>query len=390
MNPEYTIVLIIILILAGIILVWAGQLGTRSVTIPPASVTKEKLAVGSWSAPVAVQGSNRNSCMVYTFPPESAGDQVLIPGSPVNDPSIINLLAPEQYQGCLDDDQILLRLRERICQGTTQCRGDDGAVYLPGQKEQYYEECKAQKCNRYLGLIALNADSSDVSNALCLTTPHVVGQPVSLLPCDLTNPNQVLQIERYNSKKVKTRGNYMRVKDRVTGKCLTKSGGKVVLGECTTNGDGIEWALIPPIGACPTGYTLYNPKGTGAPMNTPEYKDNKFFPCYNASASADDKYKSFDKFSPQQLAHTTKLFQEPTNAYEMGLILGLTELTPMTPLVDGTIDVTTVGPIPAAVPADLMSSVTAQIYDYYLFDKLSTNRACKYPFYSVPGITNSC
>lgn len=380
----YSWVFIIGILITIVAIIWVSGLGTRSITTTTRRT--ESLPSGNWSKSQPTPGNNiRNQCRVYTFPAEDNGNGFFVPGAPVNDKNIIDNLQPLAFGSCLNEDQIFLKLRQRTCQGPQNCIGSDGNSYLPGQIETYYEECQANTCNGVLGLVALNV--TEIDDAVCLTMPNVEGGLVTVQPCDVTNSRQVLFIERFNPDKTLNRGAglYSRITDRQTGKCLILNGSnQLTLGDCQPN-DGIVWVMAPPVWDCSPNHALYDPTNTTlAPVNRSDYKDNSTKPCYFKPLPPPGTpiYDDVQISSPQQLIYTPNLIvPKAVNAYELRILIDDPNLRTLVPTVDQTV----IGR-PVVKPGQNVPAVTAQIFQYNLFDILTSTQPCEYPFFSVSNV----
>lgn len=384
LSLYYLWIFVIGILITIVIIIWLGGLGTRSISTT--NRRTESLPVGSWSQPQPTPGNNiRNQCRVYTFPAEDNGNGFFVPGAPVNDKDIIDNLQPLAFNSCLNEDQIFLKLRQRTCQGPQSCIGSDGDTYLPGQIETYYEECQANTCTSVLGLIALNV--IEIDDALCLTMPNTEGSLVTVQPCDVTNSRQVLSIERFNPNKTINRGAglYSRIKDRQTGKCLTlNASNQLTIGECEPN-EGITWVLAPPIWDCSPNHALYDPNNsTVAPVNRGDYKDNSNKPCFIKPpiAPGEPLYDDVEVSSPQQLIYTPNIIvPKAINAFELRTLIEDPNLKTLVPTVNQTV----VGR-PVVRPGQDVPAVTAQIFQYNLFEILTSTQPCEYPFFSVADV----
>lgn len=384
LNLYYLWIVIIAILITLVAIIWVANLGARSITT--SNRQTETLPVGTWSKSQPTPGTNiRNQCRVYTFPAEDNGNGFFVPGTPTNDKTIIDTLQPQTFQSCLNEDQIFLKLRQRTCQGPQSCIGTDGNTYLPGQIETYYEECSGASCNGVLGLVALNV--TEIDDAVCLTLPNIEGGLVSVQKCDVTNPRQVMFIERFNPNKTLNRGAgiYSRITDRQTGKCLVlNSSDQLTLGECQPN-EGIVWIMAPPIWDCSPNHALYDPTNTTlAPVNRNDYLDNSTKPCYFKPLPPPGTpiYDDVQISSPQQLIYTPVLVEpKAINAYELRKLIDTVGLKTLAPTVNQTV----IGR-PVVKPGENVPVVTAQIFQYNLFETLTLAQPCEYPFFTVANV----
>jgi hypothetical protein len=231
--------LVILIVLVGIILIFT--LKPRTIITPLPSGSAELLDNlihrSYWSDSTSVTGT-KGQCHFYDTP-------------------IINnlLLASKQpltlTSTCLDPDLIYAKQVSHVCntvvdKGTDYpCYKQDGTLAKLGEKEIYFTACKLDPCKdspEYVSFI-------DLAGVKCLTMPAMKSDgsgrtagAVTVSNCSSSSTiskNQLFRIDRADfTGKTATAGNLIRLKDRITGLCVTKN---FSLQKCTNNYDFIYY-----------------------------------------------------------------------------------------------------------------------------------------------------
>lgn len=387
-KPEYVVTLLVLLIIAVILIIYGANLGAQGVTSIPDFTLDTP---GVWSPPVASPGDVRGGCRVYSFPPDQSEPPVV-----VNDITVVDQIPPQGLIGCVDDDQLYLKRQQHTCQAKN-CRGTDGRLYTPGQIEYFYQSCSAPKCTSTLGFVGLNVNAANPANALCLTKPADLLDTVKVVPCDITNNNQLFRLERFKFDGTpNSLGIYLKIVDRQSGLCVMPSFDKtkLILNDCVES-NGVVWALLPSIGYCQnelnstapfsSRYFIYDPNNKSAPPVTlPSYPLNRNQPCYNPTT---DAYGGFEFLTAPQIMYVTSKQEEPSSLYDLRQLSVSVDPDRLT--IQAGADGTAI--LSHYVGGDATTlAVNTQLIDYYLYDTIINANACQYPFYTVPGSKVGC
>lgn len=274
--------------------------------------TELPFSVDMWAQPTAGPDPNKNTCQLYTFPTSktynSAGVEVVIPGTPTFNSSVLNTLngvAGPPYPSCIDSDQIWAMQFEHTCAPTgtfditdpelSLCYLLDGGKTGLGGTETFYSntspniQCPMSSvCPGQISVVSVNYQVPGVTGIYCIN--RETGSSVTMQPCD---PSQVTQIFRVTRTDVDLNpsllvpgkgqnGLLTQFLDRNSGLCLTSgnnlidtyydpsylyplgcsgsitavTGIDVVMGACT-GGEypGYVWGLFGSMRYCPLGST---------------------------------------------------------------------------------------------------------------------------------------
>jgi len=261
MSP-ITWLIIFILITLGF-LIFLAALGvftpppTSSSVAASAEITSllaEVSEVTDWGSPEDVPNGTRNLCGIYTLPAKDPNT----PTPPTFNSTVLNALTPETSGNidCLGANQMLAVQQQRVCMGTStnpKCVDTEGNTYTQGGVWIFYATCDGPAAcpnSTISASLAFNFNPMDLSAARCITTDRTKNY---IAPCDLTQPGQLLRIERVDAKTLApdSTGPFARVIDPLTGNCLVPvgahpaAGAAITFGPCTPN-QGYLWFLAPP------------------------------------------------------------------------------------------------------------------------------------------------
>lgn len=206
-----------------------------------------------WSKIIPSDDTNRNTCLLYTFPSSMDGNKAII-GQPTLNFFVLDSLTPQSLTSCIDSDQIVAQKVKRTCQNEDLgCIGFNGLSYLQGQDENLYQACKQPNaCSDTLALIGLQYNSNNLSTLICVQASEY-NTPGVATSCDVSKNSQLFRIDRADPVTLKNNssGQYARIGSRTTNLCLSSLSGTAFIGapvgliDCNIN-TGYVWWVFPP------------------------------------------------------------------------------------------------------------------------------------------------
>lgn len=272
------LVLLLIIILLGYLLRPSNKYS------PPPTI--EKWIVNPSSDP------NRNTCQVYTFPPQLYNGKFVFPNPSL---ATVNLLqGTSDYPSCLSANSIVAQQVTRTCT-IGGCIDSNGNNVPIGTTETYYRNCNnLSACTGGQSLLNINYNGN-----ACIAN---INGDARMLPCDPTDSRQVMNITRHSPgtdpSTIKGAGGLRGIQGIIknNNSCLQETningtsvstcgsslqvfGKKLSFGPCNDN----YWFLTPSVPKCPSDKTQFDiccdNTGPDCVAGTPVGNDAKIISC---------------------------------------------------------------------------------------------------------------
>jgi hypothetical protein len=246
MSTIIIFVIILIIVIISLIIIYSldGFTPYKATVLTSATAISQYKIPSPWG-PTTVSNDSQGSCQLYTFTGNNHRPAVPKLSSLSNCLSNNTCQLINKDQVCTDVDQMYAQKVSHVCEiekgatGGTGCLKQDATRAKNGESEVYFRPCNTQTsaCSGTIALIDLTFNpatfrSGDISTTQCITVRNatinsdtMVSADVIGTPCDISDINQVLRIERFDLKAdgslaVNSSGLLARITHRQTGACL--------------------------------------------------------------------------------------------------------------------------------------------------------------------------